>query len=390
MARVWRMLRRRSVVVAVCLVAAWAGLMGSPGDDGVVYAIGNDLWDDGFACFVSGPTRDLGYVDGKSQQDAQGFGEDGGYVLERQDLFALLGESYGKTRQTADNWSYFNRGFAQAVDWLFAMYPEDVMFDGHGDSLPTLDDQMYDFFLWSGAGSVWPAVCGSECHIGKDDDLEIKIGGDRVYDKMGHYLDQRAVARYYQEPVRSFVAAWYDPRAPEGGLRINEAAVQADAQELNERFVEATSGSAVRGNRIISGTNEVPYVLVNGSFGSTCTGGGSTTCTVDSSFDSTQEMATVQQVSVDQTNDEQFQQEVDDDLQTGNVEAREGNPSGYATLGQEDTGEDTIFVSLVLDSTYRRDFAFEVSGEDGGKKRLWAFGREPWDLRQCGWDEGRA
>ena len=329
----------------------------------MVYATGNDLWDDGYACFVSGPTRDENYQHGDKQDDGVGFGRNEQYILERDDLFSLLGEHYWLGVQKEKKWSYFNGGLAQAVDWLYAMYPEDFNFSVGGR--PSIDDKMYDFHLWVNSGKT--------IYEGREDEDD-----NKVYEHLQDYLDQRAVARYYEEPVRRFTTGWFDPRAPEGGLRVNEAAVGADAMDRLKRLEEATRRGAVSGHRIISGTNEVPYVLVNGSFGSDCTGGSTTSCTVTSNFESTQETATMQQVATDQSNDEKFDANTDDELNTGYSEGRAGQPSGYAALRQEDTGEDAIFVSLMLDEKYRGDFEFEVSGEDGGKRGLWAFGKEPW------------
>ena len=347
----------RTALVFVVLLGVLL-LLASPGESGVVYATGNDLWDDGYACFVSGPTRDQDYREEREQDGGVGFGRDEHYILERDDLFSLLGENYWLAGQREENWSYFNGGLAQAVDWLYAMYPEDFNFTRGGR--PAVDDKMYDFHLWVNRGTV------------------VQEGGEDRYTNVRDYLDQRSVARYYEEPVRRFTTGWFDPRAPEGGLRVNEAAVGADAMDRLKRLDEATRRGAVSGNRIISGTNEVPYVLVNGSFGSNCTGGSTTSCTVTSDFESTQETATMQQVATDQSNDEKFDANTDDELNTGNSEGRAGQASGYAALGQEDSGEDAIFVSLKLDDKYRGDFEFEVSGEDGGKRGLWAFGKEPW------------
>ena len=382
---------RRAWLALLGLVAAVAVYVSSGGGGGAVYATGNDLWDDGYACFVSGQPRDVDFVHGENlkQGEGVGFGRDEHHILERQDLTSLLGGSWaGSYQSNSGEISYFERGFAQAVDWLYAMYPSDYQFDGRAGSHPQLDDNFYDFFLWTGGGKDMDGVCsvgGGDCHIGPSPtNMEIKIGnlsnvneGEKRFDNIGDYLDRRATARYYQEPVKSLVAAWHDPRKPEGGLRVNQAAIARDDTELQKRFAESTNRSVVYGNRVLSGTNEVPYVLINGTLGSTCTGGATTNCTTTGAFDSTQETATVQQVTISQSNDENFGDDVSDDLNTGNVDAR-ASGVGYEALGQEDTGDDALFVSLVLDDRFRGDFMFDVSGEDGGRRGLAAFGLEPW------------
>ena len=375
--------RRRALPTLLGLVAA-CGVFLSVQGDRAAHATGNDLWEDGYACYVSGQHRDTTMVLDKTQQGDTGFGDDRHYTLERDDLFALLGDQYRDVTQTEDKWSYFNRGLPQAVDWLYAMYPEDFRFTA--SESPTLDDNVYDFFLWTGGDSMWSDVCGSDCYIGpsvRNREIKTRRGnsGDKQWDNIGEYLDLRAVARYYEEPVRRFAAGWYDPRSPEGGLRVNEEAVGAASMGRLKALDEATRRGVVEGHRLITGTNEVPYVLVNGTFGTTCTGGNSV-CTVNSNFTSEVEQATVSEVKVDHSNNEQHQGDVDDDLPVGVHGAGRGEGSGdglsYAALGQEDTEENLIFVTIRLDDDHRGDFQFETSGEDGGRVGLWAFGKEPW------------
>ena len=383
------LVRRRVLLMALVIVSALGLFLSSQGGS-TAYATGNDLWEDGYACYVSGQHRDTDMVNRGEQRGVTGFGQDRHYTLERDDLFALLGDQYRDVTQTEGNWSYFNRGLPQAVDWLYAMYPEDFRFTASGtDNYPSLDDHVYDFFLWTGGDALWSDVCsraGGDCHLGPNrGNREIKTlrgnSGDKLWDNIGEYLDLRAVARYYEEPVRRFAAGWYDPRAPEGGLRVNEEAVGAASMGRLKALDEATRRGVVEGHRLITGTNDVPYVLVNGTFGTTCTGGTSV-CTVNSNFTSQVQQATVSEVKVDHSNNEQHQGDVDDQLPVGVHGGGRGGGSGdglsYAALGQEDTEENLIFVTIRLDDDRRSDFQFETSGEDGGRVGLWAFGKQPW------------
>ena len=381
---------RRLLAVLVALVAVCALLLSTQGV-APAHASGNDLWDDGYACFASGQHRDVDLVNSDTQGGKTGFGKDEHYTLERDDLFALIGDRARHVRQTGDNWSFFNRGLPQTVDWLYGMYPSDFRFvrDRGGNlSRPSIDDSIYEFFLWTGgdqdAVHGWDDVCQPNCYIGPSDtNREIKTGGntgEKRWDNIGEYLDLRAVARYnHPQPVTRFAAGWFDPRAPEGGLRVNEEAVGSAAMGRLKSLDEATRRGVVEGHRLITGTNDVPTVLINGTFGADCTGGNNV-CTVNSNFTSEVQEVTVSEVMVDHSNNEQHQGDVDDDLPVGahGQERGTGDGVGYAALGQEDTEDNMIFVTLRLDDDRRSDFQFEASSEDGGRVGLWAFGKEPW------------
>ena len=347
--------RRRIFLIVAAFMAVIGVVLVGQGGQGVAYAEGNDLWEDGIACFGSGQHRDVGMVNNVEQRGKESFGNNEQFTLDRDDLFALLGDKAGLVRQDDDKLSYFPEGFPQTVDWLYGMYPEDFHFWRNpggvlssigGQSLPSLDDKVYDFFLWSAMPyrSPWQEVCGAGsdplCYLHESDNREIKSGippdnhdsGTKFWDNIGHYLEMRAVARYRPDFVDRFAAGWYDPRNPEGGLRINPEAVSADELARLRDLDEATRRGVVEGHRLITGTNEVPYVLVNGTFGTECTGGNNV-CSVNSEFNSTVETATVQDVKVDHSNNEQHKGDVDDELPVGVGEDRAGRGCRLRRVG---------------------------------------------------------
>ena len=93
-------LRRRALWLVLAMAGAVGLFVSSPESGSPVWATGNDLWEDGYACYVSGQHRDTGMVEGTTQGGVTGFGQDRHYTLERDDLFALLGDKYRDVTQS--------------------------------------------------------------------------------------------------------------------------------------------------------------------------------------------------------------------------------------------------------------------------------------------------
>ena len=374
-------------VLVALFLTIFVGGGDNVGDAGLLYA--DELSVSGTACWASGNPRGTEMHASGDRSDA-GWGSDYEYSLDLGFMWSILANEHWEGRRGAvnleaeikDEQAYYS-GFRQAVDVAFSSYLQDFNYFGQASAG---DAQQYRFSnghlyyqtreLLLGSGVDYKTFGPWGSTILDSDAKLANINSDGVVRSVAAYLERRAVARYQPGRVLNYVARWYSPWDPDGGFSVDLTGLSEDQQNLMNAMVESSQSFVTQGNRILSGTNEVPAVILSGNVLVDCPA--ALGCSLEQNFGSTTTAVESRSQIVDQSNDERGGSAVEQVLPSRNPD-RGDTASGYSSLNQGDSDTDNILVMLQLNPDFRADNLFQMYKDDKyAPTALRGFGEDPW------------